>query len=297
VSFQIRSTERVTDAVRRVVGEQLAKALKVARDAGRPAAQRIHEVRLHLKRARALVRLVEGEVGRSARHDRRRLGEVGRIVARQRDRAAEEQALSRLSRPSGRAGTVAAPGDLARSSSLEDDELALRRIALGLARVRRGVCRWKVRRGRCAVRDGVRRSYARARRAQLRAREDDRDATLHGWRKRVKELNYQLEWLGRAAPAVHRALGPRLRRLGRLLGELHDLAGLRARIEGLRPGSGRAYHRVPLLATRGPLLAMIDARAKILRTEARALGAQTFEPRPADVGARVELSWRAWRRR
>jgi hypothetical protein len=82
-----------------------------------------------------------------------------------------------------------------------------------------------------------------------------------------------------------------------LLGELHDLAGLRARIEGLRPGSGRAYHRVPLLATRGPLLAMIDARAKILRTEARALGAQTFEPRPADVGARVELSWRAWRRR
>jgi CHAD domain-containing protein len=288
VSFQIKSTEPVTHAVRRVVGAQLAKALKVARDAGRPAAQRIHEVRLHLKRARALISLVEGEVGRLARHDRRRLGEVSGIVARQRDRAADAQALSSLSGRIGRWGTVAAPG--ASASSLENDEQALRLAARELARVRREVCRWKVPRGRGAIREGVQRSYGRARRAQLRARQDDGDATFHGWRKRVKELNYQLEWLGRAAPAVHRALGPRLRRLGRLLGELHDLAGLRARIDGRRRGSGRAYDR-------GPLLAMIDARGKILRTEARALGAQTFAPRPADVAAGIELRWRAWRRR
>ena len=81
--------------------------------------------------------------------------------------------------------------------------------------------------------NGLARSYRRAQRAWLDANRSRSDPDFHGWRKRVKELRYQVELL---ASTGSRSLKTREKPLGDLardLGEATDLAVLCRQIEGL----------------------------------------------------------------
>lgn len=77
---------------------------------------------------------------------------------------------------------------------------------------------------------GVRRELRRSRRrARRTAREASRseDADLwHDWRKAVKRLRYQRQFIAMAEDAAPGKLDPRMDRLGKRLGKRHDLANL-----------------------------------------------------------------------
>ncbi len=119
---------------------------------------------------------------------------------------------------------------------------------------------------------GLMRSRRRERRALARARETGRDADLHDWRKRVKELRYQLELF---ASTGSRELKKREKALGQLaqdLGNVTDLIVLRSEI-GRRQQEGT----VP------PAPALIERMARLssLRSgEILERGARLFEDDP-----------------
>jgi len=93
MAYQIKRGERVGKGVRRIVRQQIRKAVREARDRDLPQEERVHQVRTRLKRSRAalaLIRRVGGKHGRGdIRRDERRLRDAARILSRPRDLAVQ----------------------------------------------------------------------------------------------------------------------------------------------------------------------------------------------------------------
>jgi CHAD domain-containing protein len=290
--MRIERGESVDRACKRIVDETLREAARLAGDRALGADERVHEVRLCLKRARATLALVAGEVGAPARRDDRALRAIAHALGPLRDRAVARETLGSLAGMlGGRAAAALSPSSplgrwLSRALDTADAEARLAEAGAALARVRGTVCRWKVSRGRRAAREGFEDAYRRARRAGRRARDAAAPVRFHAWRKAVKRLDTQVGLLERRAPAAHAAKAE-LKRLARVLGDLHDLAVLRDVLaRGVRAARAR-----PARATRAALLDLVDERDRGLRREADALGATLFAERPAAVGRRVRGTW------
>jgi CHAD domain-containing protein len=292
VSYLFKRDESVARAVRRVVRRELQDALSLAGDQDRSVDDRIHEVRLSLKRARAALELVADEAGRRARRGKRELRDIGRALAPARDRAVAREALAGVSRRLGAAGAKRGRAKLLpllrRALAGDGAADALAEAVRSLEQVQRNLPRLRVAHGRAALSEGFERAYRRARRAHRRAQGDDDAAQFHEWRKAVKRLRYQAQLFGDAAPSLVGAMEPLLERLGKLLGELHDVAFL----EGAVAEVGAVKE---LRAERDRWLAHLEARANALRAETRALGASVFSEKPSEVRRRVSLSWSRWR--
>jgi hypothetical protein len=85
MGYRIKRKERVGKAIRRILREQLGRAVDSARDRDNPQDERVHDVRTRLKRSRAALELIGAEVGRRAKKTDRRLRNRGRRLARPRD--------------------------------------------------------------------------------------------------------------------------------------------------------------------------------------------------------------------
>jgi CHAD domain-containing protein len=268
MSFRIRRHEPVRRAVRRVVTAEVRAGRREALDEARPLDERIHAVRVHLKRARAALRLLP-RAGRPRRVDGA-LRAAGRALAPARDAAITRATLDALgARPP-------AP----RAPSRDAAELHQAVAALDHVRVGRA-------RGRPSGRDARRafvRGYRAARRCLRRLQDDDAPERFHDWRKLVKRLALQSRLLKRVAPALSRRLTAPLDDLARRLGDLHDLAVLESKLTSAR---GRA-----LVTSGDELLDRLRARAASERAAARARGARIFAPRAREIRARLRAQWR-----
>ena len=219
----------------------------------------------------------------------RALRDIGRGLAPARDRAVAREALARVSKQLARSGRASKLGPrLRRHLSADGAEARLQDAAGDLADARRAVRRLRVTHGRRAVASGFEGAYRRARRAFRDVGADDDVTLFHRWRKIVKRLGYQVALLGDAASSSFGALEPLLDRLGKLLGDLHDVAFLRAAVAEV--GAER-----DLRSERDRWLAFLDARARDLRGEARALGIPLFAEPPSTLRRRVESDWSRWR--
>src|SRR6476659_938000 len=97
MTYTLREDENLGDGIRRICCEQIEGALaastKEQNDEGSP----VHETRKHLKKARAALRLVSGEVERDRfRRENRRLRNVGRLVSEIRDAEVRLQTVKQL---------------------------------------------------------------------------------------------------------------------------------------------------------------------------------------------------------
>jgi CHAD domain-containing protein len=287
--MRIGREESVGRGCKRVIDERLVEAAALARDRTLDPDERVHEVRLCIKRARATVALVAVDVGRPARRADHALREIGRALGPLRDPVVAREALASLARKLGRSGdgvagpTSALGRSLGRALETRNAEARLAKAAAALERAARGAGHWRVASGRRAASDGFEDAYRRARRAYRRVRQSDDSRRFHSWRKAVKRLDYQANLLEHRAPTVGES-EPRLKRLAGMLGDLHDLAILRDVLE-------RAGHAASVRGQRDALLGALDARAARLRRDARVLGAALFAERPSAVGHRVHASW------
>ena len=85
--YQIRISESAQEAVRRIAHEQLGRAITNLALAPTNRAEAIHEARKSLKRLRALVRLVRGELGEQVyRRHNECMRDAARELAGLRDR-------------------------------------------------------------------------------------------------------------------------------------------------------------------------------------------------------------------
>jgi CHAD domain-containing protein len=320
--FGLHAHEPLGEGLRRIELAQLDIAIEsISATSAHSAEERVHEARKALKRVRALLRLLEDELGAHAcEQDSAIVREAGRRLAPARDAAVLLSTLDGLidrhpKQLGGRGGVQRLSAQLRR----ERDGAA----ALALAEAGRGgdaLDDLLALRARVAARPPLRASspavlepalarvYGKGRKRMRQAARAGRRSNarrLHEWRKRVKDLRYVAEILERADPdkrsrsghkrsARKRArakaafVGRVARRaddLGELLGEEHDLAVLAERVR-----SDARDQRAPSALGRGSRRALLKAiarRRRRLRKRALRDGGRLYARRPKRFVRRV----------
>ena len=215
--FGLLPDERLADGLRRLALGQLDLAIELLEcDWGGVSVEKtVHETRKSLKRLRALIRLLEEELGeRTFARENAVLRDAGLRLAGARDAEVMVKTLDGLlrrhPRKLGRRQSLiklrkelAAERDSAAERLLHDT--TTRAEVLGDLRAVRGrVAEWSLpdRGGIATVEAGLKRLYREGRRRRWRAArgKGDRAQAMHQWRKRVKDLRYAAEMLDRRAP-------------------------------------------------------------------------------------------------
>ena len=340
--FALLPGERLADGLRRMTLGQLDLAIELLESDGGPLPpsranggplppeQAVHETRKALKRLRALIRLLEDELGeQTCAREHATLRDAGRRLARARDAEVMVGTLDdMLGRHPGKLahrrgvaklrGQLVADRDRAAEAML-GDRATRAHVLADLRAVRGRVAEWQLsdRDGIQAVEPALKRLYRQGRRRRRRAARGtgDRARAMHEWRKRVKDLRYAAEILDRHDPAdrTGTAKGKRARRrrkqaqrrsdqshihrlarladeLGELLGEEHDLVLLAARVRA-DAEDGRGGGGGTGRATRRILLKLIARRRKRLRGQALREGKQLYGRRPRNFVGRVRAAY------
>jgi CHAD domain-containing protein len=301
MAYRIKRKERVGKGIRRILREQLGRAVEIARDRGAAQEERVHDVRTRLKRSRAAVALIGAEVGKKAKKKAkkadRRLRNRARRLARPRDVVVQAHTFrvlgTRLSRelPGGLLDRMRGAGEqLRRSVDGRAVEKELRRTGRSLKRLRRRLRKWPVKHDRRAVGEGITRTYRDARRAVAAVHRHPTPERFHDWRKKVKVLAYELRIVGPAVPELATRYLAKVEKLGELLGEVHDLDCAAATLEKHPRWFGSDADRE---AVRG----VVAEHRVALEREAFRLAAGVFAGRPRDVRELIETGWKIWRKR
>jgi CHAD domain-containing protein len=312
--FGLNADEPLGEGLRRIALVQLDIAIDALAGAtGGSAEEQVHEARKALKRLRALLRLLEDELGaRSYERDSALVAEAGRGVAKARDAAVLLRTLDSLierqpNKLGGRAGVrrlrarLADERDREARRALADSERG--RAIEDLLALRARAAAWAPAPNQIeALEPALERIYSQGRKRMRRAARASgarsRGRKLHEWRKRVKDLRYAAEMLDRDGAAkragARRKRGARKRaraqaafpakvarradELGELLGAEHDLAVLAERVRGgsQRPSpSGELGRR-----SRRALLRAIARRRRRMRARALRDGARLYSSAP-----------------
>lgn len=107
---------------------------------------------------------------------------------------------------------------------------------------------------------------------------------FHAWRRRVKDLRHQMEFLAPLWPEVVVGMAMTLDRLGTLLGEDHDLAELTTLIRS-RPDL------CPDQRERSLFFALVRQRRSELRVASEILGRRVYAEKPVSLAGRFGEYW------
>ncbi len=184
------------------------------------------------------MRLVRGELGNKAfRRENRTFRDAGRPLSALRDAKVLVDSLDGLiqhfeQRVKGDSFAHFRRVLLERQRATRKQVIQRDRAVLGITRrigkAKKRVNDWPLRkRGWKAIEAGLQSTYAQARSAMSEVRDKSSDETLHEWRKRTKDLRYELELLQCIWPETIEPLVEQSHRLTDLLGDDHDLAVLR----------------------------------------------------------------------
>jgi CHAD domain-containing protein len=291
MSYELRVDETLGDGLRRIVCRQIEEAICSSKAKQNGKGSPVHETRKHLKKARAALRLVRGEIDRDVwKREDRCLAKVGRLISKVRDAEVRLQTVRQLR-------------EVARGKkrSLEETEEVLtfelesflaafsewpqeaeERLCRTLERIRQ----WPLDELSCKrLRQNVQRTYKRGRQVLARAIKNTTTENLHAFRKREKELWYQLRLLRPLAPAVFKELNDELKAIGEYLGQLHDLAFVAQRLSSIGPARKQG-HRI--------LNALIASRTNELKYTAVALGERFYAERPREFARRIAKYFSQW---
>jgi CHAD domain-containing protein len=288
LSFTIESSNDPGKEIRKAAARQLKKSEDILlravyqRSIGDKA---IHTFRKSTKRVRALLRLVGKELGKeNFQHDNKALRDVARPLSRLRDATALIEALNLLHDDYCKEGEWDGAFDQLRTA-LRSRRRRIRRhmlerhdeLGVALRRLRKlqsRVNEWDFRQAlKGLLRSSLRKTYVRSRRAMRAAHKDGSDERLHEYRKRAKDLQYQLELLQPMFPRPLRMIRGRVHRLTTLLGTDHDLAVLRGFAEGTIRG-------------------LIDRRRRELQVSVQSLGGKLYSDTPAQFSERLHSAKR-----
>lgn len=296
MAFRFKKKESATESVQRLEADRIGRALEALSGSNRLEA--VHEVRKEIKRVRAILRLVRDRIGAKAyRRQNRCLRDAAGRLGGARDAHVTLQALETLL---DRYGEQVAPRSFAHvRSALRDhcrevcDRLIRdkasaavgRSLQAAAARARKTSVHAK---GWPAVARGLRRSYRSGREAFRVTRADPAPEKLHEWRKRVKDLWYQVCLLRGIWREEMRKLASELKTLSDCLGDDHDLFMLEHFLSCEASGNG-AKNGVSALT------GLIEARRTELQRAADYLGARLYLEKPDIFCDRVHGYWRAWK--
>jgi CHAD domain-containing protein len=269
VAFELDLSVPLADEVPRLLHEQIAGAASALQ--GTPDAEAIYAVRRHLKRARAMLRLLDGELSGPAATADTALRAAGRHLSESRDAtvlvATIDSLLDLRPRPATANALRAWRQTLhaAGNAIVDAETLAVARDALQQAvQAATGLTV----NGDTTLWAGFEASYREGRRALRRARAEPTAKRLHSLRKALKHHVYQLRVLRPLRPAVLEAVHDEADRAAELLGLHHDCQVLRERLAGSGLGAARQARIDALAAAQQATLATgALARCELLYAE------------------------------
>ncbi|MCB0862709.1 MAG: CHAD domain-containing protein [Solirubrobacterales bacterium] len=282
--FRLRAGEDPATGVCRVIAARSAQAAAAVRQAGEAedSARSVHEARKSLKKVRSALRLLRGVIpdeerstvnsacreagGRlsGARDAEVKMSTLGQVTGENAEPDGAERWRGELEEEAGRHRGGLTSGSL---SEVEDAIENVRRAFQG--RQPAGDCE--------AVAGNAGRAYRRGRKAMKRARKSGEADDFHAWRKRAKDLRYQLEILGPRLPDEFDELRKRATELADKLGDLHDFDVLAEDLQG-RDLDPEARSVLSVL--------IADARGGQIETCLQ-VGAETCEMKPGRFTNRV----------
>jgi len=240
MGYKFKQHERISDGIRRIAGEQsliIHRQLKHSHADGH--SESVHNVRICVKRLRALLRLVRDGLGAKFYHrENDALRTIAQSLSSARDVEVQLVTLQKLRREHPRE-ISAKEFSILQNALLSRHEKQSGRMAASAAQVKtslrsallgfdEGPLKGLRKRD---LRSGVRLCHRRFVKAYKQARRLPTDQNLHEWRKRTKDWYYQSCMMKRISPESVGEVTGRLKQLGDCLGDLHDLAMLKWQIE------------------------------------------------------------------
>ena len=286
MGFRLKLREPLPDGLKRVFREQIECALKCCRHPAKQRGVTVHEVRKHLKKLRAAMRLGIPEVGKKLHaHEDRCVRRIGRLVSDLRDAQVRLQTLIQLREDTAKGAKNTAFSRVEELLSLERESFSAafggwqKQAIPQLERAEARLLKWPLEdltwKQICGV---VCKIYRRGQRGLAKAIDDPEPENFHAWRKRVKDLWYQLRILEPLNRAVLTEMAHDADVLGELLGCEHDLNFLWARLE-------KECSDESLRSELAQLEKLVRKRGKRLRTNALELG-RRFYAEPAKAFAK-----------
>jgi len=291
--FHFKKKESVAKAARRLCCERIDDALENLKD--RDRLKSVHEVRKEIKKLRAILRLVRGEIGKNFyRKSNEMFRKVAVFLTAIRDSHVKLNAFEALTRhfkrrlpkrPFPKIKKVlqkicrAEERKFLKSNSISKVKRLLRKAERQVENLKIKSDGW------AAIRPGLKKSFSRGREACKTVLEKSSPENFHEWRKRVKDLWHYLQLLCPAWSKELRAAADELQTLGELLGDDHDLVLLKEAVADI---CGKT-EGIKLLNE------LIESRQKELRSAALKRGARFFAEKPSAFCRRFENYWKIWR--
>lgn len=288
MSYCIDIGEPPGAAVRRIGREEILAAQDDLAQRGEPVARRIHELRKHCKRLRALVRLARPGFADYATWNRTFRDFAGE-VSTERDAAIMDELVAALVAAEQGSDVERQPVvrwfRLRRQIAEELAEPVLAGIEQGLAQAAVGIERWdltglSVDNAVAGARKTLQRVHKERRKVANRGSVSD----YHTWRKRCKYHGYHLQLLAAILGDEGQERQRHFSELGNLIGEVQDRSALLERLGAL-----------PAFLQRNVTVQRITAEAMRQQREqgnaAYALCADLFEESPKEFAALLQERW------
>jgi len=236
---QITERDRLRADLRAALGAELEKARAVVADSERDPAERVHSARKHLKRWRALERLLPAKTRAKLEREARTVRVVSRSLGTVRDPVAQARSWAELAR--GLAGSDGAPAvtqlldaRVAQGAKPSRVQRRLRRAAPLLARaavratqvLAAGAGADDGSRALAALLRGLARSYRKSRKQLESALARPSTEQLHALRRATKAQQYQLQFLEPIWEKPLKAQRKQAERVTDKLGTERDLAAI-----------------------------------------------------------------------
>jgi len=290
MAFRLKLREPLREGLKRVFCEQIDSALQLCQNPAKQRGVTVHEVRKHLKKLRAAMRLAIGAVGKNchAKEDRR-VRNIGRLVSDLRDAQVRLQTFIKLR-------DRAAKNSEQQLFPHTEELLLLERESFSAAfdgwqkaaipqleKVKACLMLWPL--------DGLNwkqicnavcKIYRRGQRALAATINDPEPENFHVWRKRVKDVSYQLRILQPLNRTVLEEMAQDAEVLAELLGTEHDLDFLRARLE--QESDDKA-----LDDELGRLQKLMGKQCKRLRRDALELGRRFYAEPSKGFAKRISI--------
>jgi CHAD domain-containing protein len=306
--LQLGESEPLGIGVKRVTLEQLEHAASRFFDLEGNFGEAVHESRKSIKRVRALLRLVRGELPEHIfTFENKSLRETARLMSEIRTAQGVLDAVTSIRSLYGdllATGTfvelvekLSRRRDLTELKAVEDPNL-VGRVVRGLERAFNRYQSWPtdpearevyglgIRDSVDAVSPGLSRTYDAGRQTMVQAYQRAASGDFHEWRKRVKDLRHQMEFLAPLWPEVVVGMAITLKRLGDILGEDNDLAELMGLLRD-RPDL------CPDPRERSLFRALANQTRSELQVAAEVLGRRVYAERPDSLSSRFGEYWDA----
>jgi CHAD domain-containing protein len=298
MAYHFKPSETVTDAVKRIISEEIDSAAEQLKKTGNQRDEAVHEARKSLKKIRGMLRLIQPEIGRGFyKRENGLFRDVGRKLSEIRDAGAIIEVFDDLAARYQKELTPAAPAVVRRAlkkvkaeteKELKIDEVVSETIhALGEARERLAGLHIKSD-GWDTIGSGFRKYYRLGRAAMEQAGEEKTPEAYHEWRKRAKDHWYHVRLLEKSWDEKAGTYEGSLKDLETALGDDHNLVVLRQRLKK-EPDLYGGHDAVQLW------LGVIDRRAEELRGESARIGNGVYCLKPRKRESEFARLWEAWK--